>query len=462
MKQCAEKVSPISNRVLIFTTDPTSFHGHPEPMECPEGVARKSLALYYFSPEVDPMVRSTEYRARPGDGVALRVDLRGQAATTGLRLGQAPSGPLRPGRQQGARLPRPASAERPRSPLMGSATLTLEPSDLDDEPPIPDRAGQGAVTAGGEPATIHHRRRRGHPDRPPAVSVVSLGSLVGIDRSSPRRALRQLLRPAGASHVPRSLQHRPGEHGYRGVRPRRQAVHLLRNLPVADPDADPSRHQQPRPEAHRPVDPAGLDDDRPGQLVDALAPSHPHARRGHRREGRSGIVRGAPGHHHGWLGHPLPLGHSVRLQRGFRLERAADARQSLCPPRHDGTPLLERSAGRRGAGPVHQPEPDAGRLRLCRRRLAWWPGGSPWAERAPRTGTGPCPCWPWPSFPSSPAVPSPTPSSGSPSACPWPTRSGPRSTPTDGTSWPPTAARRSALPSCPARSGPTSSPSDSI
>jgi hypothetical protein len=68
MKRCVQKVSPVSNRVLIFTTDGTSFHGHPEPMRCPEGVARRSLALYYFTVESDPVVRSTEYRARPGDG----------------------------------------------------------------------------------------------------------------------------------------------------------------------------------------------------------------------------------------------------------------------------------------------------------------------------------------------------------------------------------------------------------
>ncbi len=49
MKECVEKVSPMANRVLIFTTDATSFHGHPEPMRCPEGVARRSLALYYFT-----------------------------------------------------------------------------------------------------------------------------------------------------------------------------------------------------------------------------------------------------------------------------------------------------------------------------------------------------------------------------------------------------------------------------
>jgi len=68
MKQCVEKVSPVANRALIFTTDVDSFHGHPEPMRCPEGVARRSLALYYYSVEKDPLVRSTEYRARPGDG----------------------------------------------------------------------------------------------------------------------------------------------------------------------------------------------------------------------------------------------------------------------------------------------------------------------------------------------------------------------------------------------------------
>jgi hypothetical protein len=65
----AEKiVQPIGNRVLIFATDATSFHGHPDPLQCPEGVARRSIALYYFTYEDKPNVRSTEYRARPNDG----------------------------------------------------------------------------------------------------------------------------------------------------------------------------------------------------------------------------------------------------------------------------------------------------------------------------------------------------------------------------------------------------------
>jgi Rps23 Pro-64 3,4-dihydroxylase Tpa1-like proline 4-hydroxylase len=68
MKKCVESVYPVANRAVIFTTDATSFHGHPVPMRCPEGVARRSLALYYFTVEEDPFVRSTRYRSRPGDG----------------------------------------------------------------------------------------------------------------------------------------------------------------------------------------------------------------------------------------------------------------------------------------------------------------------------------------------------------------------------------------------------------
>jgi len=65
----AEKiVQPLGNRVLIFATDATSFHGHPDPLQCPDGVARRSMALYYFTYEDKPNVRSTEYRARPNDG----------------------------------------------------------------------------------------------------------------------------------------------------------------------------------------------------------------------------------------------------------------------------------------------------------------------------------------------------------------------------------------------------------
>jgi len=69
MKSCVQTIAPLMNRAVIFRTDPDAFHGHPLPMTCPDGFARRSLALYYFTEEADSFrVRSTEYRARPGDG----------------------------------------------------------------------------------------------------------------------------------------------------------------------------------------------------------------------------------------------------------------------------------------------------------------------------------------------------------------------------------------------------------
>ena len=68
MSHAEKVVQPLGNRVLIFATDATSFHGHPDPLQCPDSVARRSMALYYFTYEDKPNVRSTEYRARPNDG----------------------------------------------------------------------------------------------------------------------------------------------------------------------------------------------------------------------------------------------------------------------------------------------------------------------------------------------------------------------------------------------------------
>ena len=49
MKLCAKKISPNFNRMVIFSTNDFSNHGHPEPIKCPKEVSRKSIALYYFS-----------------------------------------------------------------------------------------------------------------------------------------------------------------------------------------------------------------------------------------------------------------------------------------------------------------------------------------------------------------------------------------------------------------------------
>ncbi|TVZ41330.1 Rps23 Pro-64 3,4-dihydroxylase Tpa1-like proline 4-hydroxylase [Alteromonadaceae bacterium 2753L.S.0a.02] len=46
---CMKKILPVFNRMAIFSTTNTSFHGHPEPLTCPEDRERISLALYYYT-----------------------------------------------------------------------------------------------------------------------------------------------------------------------------------------------------------------------------------------------------------------------------------------------------------------------------------------------------------------------------------------------------------------------------
>jgi len=44
-------ITPLFNRAVIFNTTDISYHGHPDPLNCPENEARYSLAMYYFTKE---------------------------------------------------------------------------------------------------------------------------------------------------------------------------------------------------------------------------------------------------------------------------------------------------------------------------------------------------------------------------------------------------------------------------
>ena len=69
MTRCAAKYPPLLNHALIFTTNEKSLHGFPDPLTCPEGQSRKSLALYYYTVEQQKLAaHSTDYFARPQDG----------------------------------------------------------------------------------------------------------------------------------------------------------------------------------------------------------------------------------------------------------------------------------------------------------------------------------------------------------------------------------------------------------
>jgi Rps23 Pro-64 3,4-dihydroxylase Tpa1-like proline 4-hydroxylase len=68
---------PIANRVVVFSTTDTSFHGHPDPLNCPKGTYRRSIALYYYSNgrplEEQSASHTTLFKARPNDTNRLSV-----------------------------------------------------------------------------------------------------------------------------------------------------------------------------------------------------------------------------------------------------------------------------------------------------------------------------------------------------------------------------------------------------
>ncbi|WP_044400342.1 2OG-Fe(II) oxygenase [Lacinutrix sp. Hel_I_90] len=90
MSKCAVKIEPVFNRIVVFNTDEDSYHGFPDPIQCPAGITRKSIALYYFTKEKKGSFkrRATNYRARPNDGfkaVFIWVDKKMIAIYTWLK-----------------------------------------------------------------------------------------------------------------------------------------------------------------------------------------------------------------------------------------------------------------------------------------------------------------------------------------------------------------------------------------
>ena len=72
MEKAIQTVYPRFNTAVIFTTTSYTFHGHPDPLNCPENRSRKSLAYYYFSTgrpqtEVSTEKHSTLFKERKGE-----------------------------------------------------------------------------------------------------------------------------------------------------------------------------------------------------------------------------------------------------------------------------------------------------------------------------------------------------------------------------------------------------------
>ena len=73
MTAAQARVAPAGNRMLVFSTGEDTFHGHPDGLTCPPDVARRSMALYYFTEEAEVRRRATNYQARPGESAARKA-----------------------------------------------------------------------------------------------------------------------------------------------------------------------------------------------------------------------------------------------------------------------------------------------------------------------------------------------------------------------------------------------------
>lgn len=71
MTEASVRLAPRAGRLVGFATDDYSYHGHPDPLRCPENRARRSLALYYYTngrpAEEVTGSHTTLFKARPGE-----------------------------------------------------------------------------------------------------------------------------------------------------------------------------------------------------------------------------------------------------------------------------------------------------------------------------------------------------------------------------------------------------------
>jgi 2OG-Fe(II) oxygenase superfamily len=72
-----KNILPIVNRCVIFNTDQDSFHGHPDPLNTPDGIKRRSIALYYYTASEkiydEVAAHDTMYQARPTDSQSVKL-----------------------------------------------------------------------------------------------------------------------------------------------------------------------------------------------------------------------------------------------------------------------------------------------------------------------------------------------------------------------------------------------------
>jgi hypothetical protein len=76
MSKAVQSVYPIANRLVVFATTDSSWHGHPDPLTCPPDRTRRSMAWYYYTAVEAPRGRGhgTVFKARPGEVIETTGD----------------------------------------------------------------------------------------------------------------------------------------------------------------------------------------------------------------------------------------------------------------------------------------------------------------------------------------------------------------------------------------------------
>lgn len=69
MKEMHHRIAPLIGRCVVFSTNLDSYHGHPDPLNTPDGISRRSIATYYYTSSGDindQPDRTTNFMSRPG------------------------------------------------------------------------------------------------------------------------------------------------------------------------------------------------------------------------------------------------------------------------------------------------------------------------------------------------------------------------------------------------------------
>ncbi len=93
MERCRESLLPIAGRLVCFSTTSKSFHGNPRPVACPSGMARRSLAFYYYTngrPDEERAPAHTTLYQRPGQAPGAKANGRRHERARALARDLAP------------------------------------------------------------------------------------------------------------------------------------------------------------------------------------------------------------------------------------------------------------------------------------------------------------------------------------------------------------------------------------